>query len=383
MMNITSGDCVACGACVSVCPRNSISLEQDSTGFYKPVVDPGTCVDCGKCRKVCPVEHRLPGQDWTKGEYYGLWALDRQQRQAGSSGGAFGLLAEDVLDSGGVVFGAAYSADHRSVRQVSTDAVPLASLKKSKYVESYTGTVFRDVKAALEAGRQVLYCGTACQIDGLKNYLGGDREGLLTCDFLCHGVPAAGVFEKYITGLEKKYGKITAVDFRSKAYGWKAYCARVTFASGRVYLKTLYRDPYLRIFFENTALREACFSCRRLHESNADITLGDFWRVGQMPQIPDTNEGISLVGVHTEKGRQALEKLTGETRCFAQLLPRERYAYAYDRASRKPSNRAEKLAAIMKCEKLTDLPAPAGNGLRAIRYHIKALLQKSALRRNK
>lgn len=55
-------------------------------------------------------------------------------------------------------------------------------LKKSKYVESNTGNVFEKVKAELDSGRLVLYCGTSCQIDGLINYLNGEYENLLTCD---------------------------------------------------------------------------------------------------------------------------------------------------------------------------------------------------------
>lgn len=370
---ITNGDCVACGACVSVCPRGSVRLELDPSGFYLPVVDATSCVRCGKCAQVCPVNHRPQGQDWKNGTYYAMWALDQEQRKDGSSGGAFGLLAEAVLAQGGIVFGAAYAPDCRSVYQTSTDDVPLSALKKSKYVESYTGNVFAQARQALDNGRRVLYCGTSCQIDGLKSYLGGDHPSLLTCDFLCHGVPAAGVFRQYIDCLEKKYGKAVAVDHRSKSYGWKAYCSKVTFASGKVYLKTLYQDPYLRTFFENTALRESCFSCQRLSQSNADITLGDFWRVGQMPHIPDTNEGVSLVGIHTEKGRLAVD---GLTQCFRQSLPVERYAYAYNRSGHRPADREERLAVLLKCQRLKDWPTSFQSRLLGIRYHIKALLRK-------
>lgn len=377
-MKITAGDCVACGACVSVCPRGSIALKQDASGFYMPTVDASTCISCGKCAKVCPVNHRPKGRDWKEGTYYALWTRDGAQRKAGSSGGAFGLLAQAVLDRGGVVFGAAYGENCRSVYQTSTDQVPLSALKKSKYVESYTGKVFTQVKQALEEGRQVLYCGTSCQIDGLKNYLGADWDSLLTCDFLCHGVPSAGVFERYIRCLEQKYGPVVSIDHRPKSYGWKAYCAKVTFASGKVYLKTLYRDPYLRTFFENTALRESCFSCQRLSESNADITLGDFWRVGQVPEISDTNEGISLVGIHTEKGRQVVEAL-GEL-CCRYSLTTDSCAYAYNRSSHRPADREARLARLLNCKSLTDWPLSLKTRLLGTRYQLKAMVEKRKLR---
>lgn len=43
-------ECVACGCCVKVCPRNAITIYK---GIYA-VVDKELCVGCGKCVKECP-----------------------------------------------------------------------------------------------------------------------------------------------------------------------------------------------------------------------------------------------------------------------------------------------------------------------------------------
>lgn len=42
--------CVACGACVKVCPKGAISVYR---GCYA-VVEEEKCVGCGKCGKTCP-----------------------------------------------------------------------------------------------------------------------------------------------------------------------------------------------------------------------------------------------------------------------------------------------------------------------------------------
>ena len=375
-MTITSGECVACGACVSACPLECIALKQDDRGFYMPFIDEARCIQCGKCQNVCPVNHRPAGVSWKDGTYYALWSNDPARRREGSSGGAFGLLADHILSAGGIVFGAAYAQDWKSVRQTSTDQVSLIRLKKSKYVESYTGSVFSEVKAALDSGRQVLYCGTSCQIDGLTNYLKKPYANLLTCDFLCHGVPSAGIYQKYISDLEANYGPVTGVDFRSKAYGWRAYCSKVSFSTGKVYLKTRNLDPYLRIFFGNNALRDACYSCTRLQNSNADITLGDFWRVKEAGNIPDTNEGISLVGVHTQKGTQAIHQIISSNCCFSRILSRENYAYAYNRFIQKPQDRDQRLSSLMARDSVLDLPLSIGERLKAWTYYLRAILQK-------
>lgn len=43
-------ECVACGSCVSVCPRNAIHI---ASGIIAQV-NRELCVGCGKCAKICP-----------------------------------------------------------------------------------------------------------------------------------------------------------------------------------------------------------------------------------------------------------------------------------------------------------------------------------------
>jgi len=43
--------CIGCGACVGVCPTESLSLDEEG----KSVVNEETCVDCGACIATCPV----------------------------------------------------------------------------------------------------------------------------------------------------------------------------------------------------------------------------------------------------------------------------------------------------------------------------------------
>jgi ferredoxin len=43
-------DCVACGCCVLVCPRNAVRIDRGVSAQ----VDITLCVGCGKCAKTCP-----------------------------------------------------------------------------------------------------------------------------------------------------------------------------------------------------------------------------------------------------------------------------------------------------------------------------------------
>ena len=48
MVTINVSECVACGACVDVCPNNAIACDDIA------VLDASKCVDCGACIDECP-----------------------------------------------------------------------------------------------------------------------------------------------------------------------------------------------------------------------------------------------------------------------------------------------------------------------------------------
>ena len=51
MAHVISNACVACGACVDVCPVEAIS---EGNPYY--LINPDTCIDCGACIDECPSE---------------------------------------------------------------------------------------------------------------------------------------------------------------------------------------------------------------------------------------------------------------------------------------------------------------------------------------
>lgn len=164
--------CCGCGACAAKCPKSCISMQEDKFGFLHPVIDAGACVGCHACESVCPAlgggkcDEAL-GICWAKGK-------SSELLEASSSGGIFGLLAESVIAGGGVVCGAAWADGCRHVEHVLVeDAVSLDRIMRSKYVQSRVGReVYAGVRDAIRSGRRVLFAGTACQVAGLKRYLG-------------------------------------------------------------------------------------------------------------------------------------------------------------------------------------------------------------------
>ena len=49
-ISVDQSECVDCGACISVCPREVFTFDAD----YKLAVNEDKCVLCGKCIPACP-----------------------------------------------------------------------------------------------------------------------------------------------------------------------------------------------------------------------------------------------------------------------------------------------------------------------------------------
>ena len=49
--------CIGCGACVSVCPPDALTINDDlDNGIRYVKLFIGRCIYCGRCQDVCPVE---------------------------------------------------------------------------------------------------------------------------------------------------------------------------------------------------------------------------------------------------------------------------------------------------------------------------------------
>ena len=183
------GSCTGCGACASGCPKGAIHMLPDREGFLYPTVT-DACIQCGHCAHICPV--RKQREPRPEPAVFAAWNPDAAVRQASTAGGVFSLLAEYILDEGGVVFGAALD-EELQVRHIAVkDKAELSRIRGAKPVQSDLGDSFRRVRHYLDQGRRVLFSGTPCQVDGLYHFLGEHPERLLTCDVVCSGVSSRG-----------------------------------------------------------------------------------------------------------------------------------------------------------------------------------------------
>lgn len=300
--------CTGCGACAVSCPAGAIVMCADEEGFMCPNLSVEVCVGCGKCLNVCQAACELDSA--TPLSVSGVCASSSGKRAAGSSGGVMGILAERVLQSGGVVFGAAFDAEAKRVVHVSTDDVSLSRILRSKYVQSDAWPVYVRVKKALRSGIPVLFCGTPCQVAGLKRFLGKGQQNLLTVDFFCHGVPSPGFFTDYAELKECKKGcRLADMTFREKTHGWREQHMRWYYANGAFEEEPSLSDCYYFFFLGNYSLRKSCYECGLYEKHCSDITLADYWLIDSSD---DDDLGASLVLANTDAGACALAEIDAE-----------------------------------------------------------------------
>lgn len=127
-------------------------MQADEEGFCYPQIDEALCIDCGLCEKVCPLLHKPDKHGIIN--VYGAKNIDDSVRFTSSSGGMFTLFAEQVLNSGGVVFGAAFDGSLQVCHTGISTMQELAKLRGSKYVQSNMNGIFKQVRTLLAAGKK-------------------------------------------------------------------------------------------------------------------------------------------------------------------------------------------------------------------------------------
>ena len=298
--------CTGCGACSSGCPKGAIRMAPDREGFLYPEVTDG-CVQCGHCAHVCPVQKQREHR--TAPQVFAVWSRDESVRQASTCGGAFSALAEYVLEGGGVVFGAALDENLRVVHTAVKNVHDLSRLRGMKPVQSDTGDAYQQVRLYLDQGRQVLFSGTPCQVDGLYRYLGEHPERLLTCDVACGGVCSPGVWAQLVKSMAYvKQHRPTEVEFCGKLTGDRERRFRVKFEGGGRYDAPMGKCELGRGIARRLFMRPACHRCAyATTDRPGDVTLGDFSDGSFAPE--EKKSGVSMLLINTAKGAQVFDML--------------------------------------------------------------------------
>ena len=301
-MDKITENCTGCRTCELLCPKGAIGFVADKEGFSVPSINQLLCVNCGLCQSRCP-QNLSMGRSIPQRTIAVRYKNDEVLYKS-ASGGAFAAMALSVIRNGGSVFGVEYDKEWNAVFASAESEEQLMPILSSKYVQADTLQSYREVEKLLKKGRQVLYCGTGCQIGGLKSFLHKEYDNLIIIDLICHGVSSPLLFRKYVAWLSEKHtSPILEYDFRDKRGGWGlGYKYKYKYKYKYVY-HSCNLDPYYYHFLKGDAYRECCYLCKYCtKERVGDITIGDYWGIEkEHPQFFST-KGVSVVLLNSKKG---------------------------------------------------------------------------------
>ena len=323
-VSIIGKKCTGCSSCVFSCQKHAITFKEDVLGFSFPSVDFKKCINCGNCLAKCPVNNT---SNFLRP--LNIFAADAIVRNTdSSSGGIATMLISSFISSGGIAYCTQFSIEKQKFifERFSKGFLP-KRISGSRYVQSDVSDSLRLCKSDLEAGLNVLFLGTPCQVDGLIHFLNKQYKNLIAIDILCHGVPSQKMFFSHLNNnkIEKPYDNVL---FRNRT----KYSIRVSDYRGKdLYESQEKRDLFLEGFQEGRILRDSCFVCKYSKiERISDISLGDFWG-----KSVNNSVGNSLILVNTNKGLSFLRQFQEQMKSV-RLLNDIKYITKNNPALRKP-----------------------------------------------
>ncbi len=306
---VTSEKCLGCGACFNICPKSAITLIKDSFGFIIPKVDYSKCINCQACLNVCPALNKYISKPALP-KVYSARITENDTLSKSTSGGVFTAISDYILSKNGYICGAIYNESFVVNHVISQSKEVRDQMRGAKYVQSYIGSCFKQIRDLLNQDNYVLFVGTPCQVHALKLFLKKEYEKLFTIDIVCHGVPSPLFFENFLSYLTEKYGQIKAVRFRSKNYGWRGNNLEITFADGKSLCNVKDTKKYTNLYGRSYMMRNCCFSCNYTSIFRVgDFTLGDYWGIENVESKLNDNKGCSILFVNSQKAEECFNNI--------------------------------------------------------------------------
>lgn len=135
-------DCNGCKICSLKCPKKAINIVEDEEGFLYPVIDKDKCINCNICKRYCG---NITDKNLYDIKSYAVKNKSLNIRETSTSGGAFRLFANYIIENGGVVYGAT-NVNNEVFHCKAKTKEELLQFSFSKYVRSDLKNTFDEIK---------------------------------------------------------------------------------------------------------------------------------------------------------------------------------------------------------------------------------------------
>lgn len=306
-------DYTGCGLCAARCPKQCIEMKPGFLGHLYPEIDQDKCIDCKLCQKGCPSLQDIESSYPKKA--FAAWSKDEEDYVTSTSGGAASVMSQYVISKRGVVYGCSVLPNIQIAHIRVDNLEALHLLKGSKYVQSQIKGIIPQLRKDVKDGLTVLFIGTPCQVAAIKQLYKTIPDNLYLVDIICHGTPSNKFLKDYIQkDLKIDAARVTNVKFRlPDAYSLCVFeNDKLLYKSNNLWTHR-YEDLYMDTFIDGCTSRYSCNTCHYAKpERISDITIGDFWGLGNEvsdKEIPEHKNGVSCLLPITEKGMQLVEAI--------------------------------------------------------------------------
>lgn len=312
---VANGLCTGCGTCVSMCPKNAISLvRDDGLGVYLPKIDSSLCNRCSVCYQVCPGQNvdfkelsrkvspqqsRMPHSNLL-GNYvncYVGYSNDPKIRFDSSSGGIVTQLLVFALEEG-LIDGALVTRMHKDRPLepepfIARTPEEIVEASKSKYCPVPANIALREI---LENEGRYAVVGLPCHIHGLRkaqkiNKKLDDRVVMAIGLFCSHNDSFVST-EYLLNRFKVNQNNVKSISYRGK--GWPGIL-QIEQKKGNT-IECPFHDwvrQHEYCFFTPNRCLVCCDHAAEL----ADLAAGDAW----LPEFLEDQIGTSIILSRNER----------------------------------------------------------------------------------
>jgi len=280
---IESGLCAFCGACITVCPKEAVTIDSD-----EPTFDSEKCIECKLCTLVCPVINRGVEEIPTLASYTGRTLLEEVAKVA-QDGGVVTTLLIQALNEGMIEAAiVCHLSDKEPLRPE-----PLVALTKqdliasagSKYVSCPSLSSLREI---VDKYKSVAVVGVPCQVKAIQ--------------FMRKRAPRYAKHIKSVIGLfcTESYPYTKFCDMlRSKMDVDPSSVVRSEIKHGKFSVKLSSGEIHsIRIKETKEYARKSCLYCGDFAAESADLSVGSI----------GSEEGWSTIIVRSQEAKDLVEK---------------------------------------------------------------------------
>jgi len=295
---VTTGKCVGCGTCVTVCPFNCLEYIEEKPSLAKE------CKICGICPQVCPqhewswfkAENFVFGRERSAEEAFGVYrrlivaqAKDDKILTVCQDGGVVTALLLSALKNGlidsAVVSGISRQKPFYPAPKLATNSEEILQCAGTRY--SYSPNILALSEAVKQKKAKMAFVGTPCEIhairkmqmSGLKRYTAPLKSliGLMCSECFTY----EGLMEKHIREtLGLGLGNIRKMNIK-----------------GKMFVTTESRVQTISLAEAKQHARKSCRFCDDFSSELADLSVGGLGL-----------EGWTFVVIRTKQGEELFEE---------------------------------------------------------------------------